>query len=127
MPLDLFDLVPVEATFSLSERPNEVFTLCKWSLRIRAWATQRYTAEGLKIIFETQQIGEIADLAFFMLKEKSAFKSKDEFLECVVTLKDQIDLTKALLTTVGIGEPEIKKISDAVNKKPEETPEKKSE
>lgn len=122
VPFDLFDLVPTEATFELSERPGQVYTLCKWSLRVRTWAEQKYSSAGLKTIFETQQLPQIADMAFFMLKEKAAFKTKDDFLDAIVTIKDQITVIKALLTSVGIGEPEIKKITEDLNNhaKPEE-------
>jgi len=115
IPLNLMDLVPKETTFILSTHPDKSFTLCRWSLRVRAWATAKYTPEGLKEIFEKQKIEEIADLAFFMLKDKEIFKTKDEFLDAISTIQDQINVIMALLGAVGIGEPEVKKIIKAVD------------
>lgn len=115
IPLNIADLVPKETTFVLSSFPEKAFTLCRWSLRIRAWATSKYTTEGLRNIFQYQKIEEIADMAFFMLKEKDHFgNSLDSFMENIVTLQDQIAIITALLGAVGIGEPEIEKINQSV-------------
>lgn len=116
MPLNLMDLVPKETEFTLSSDPAKKITLCRWSLRVRAWAIAKYTSQGLKEIFEQHKIDEIADMAFFMLKDKELFKSKDDFLDAIVTIQDQVDLIKALLGAVGIGEPEFKKIDEAMAK-----------
>lgn len=113
-PLNLDDLVPREVTFYLSDNPTRPVTLCKWSLRVRAWATSTYTSKGLEEIFSKQKIEEIAEMAFFMVKDKTLFETKDAFFDSIVTVRDQINVIKALLTTVGIGEPEIEKITKAV-------------
>ncbi len=121
-PLDLNDLSPKEATFALSERPGQTLTLCRWSLRVRAWAQSKYTDRGLQEIFTKQHIVQIGEMAWFMLKEKESFKdstglpSLDAFMDCVCTTQDQINLIKALLGTVGIGEPEIEKINQSLPK-----------
>lgn len=115
-PLNLHDLVPREMAFNLSTIENELH-LCRWSLRVRAWATAKYTPEGLRDIFEKQQIEEIADMVWFMLKDddKKLFgNEKNVFLDNVVTMQDQINIIKALLGSVGIGEPEIKQISKSM-------------
>lgn len=117
-PLNLADLVPTEAVFYLSDNPEKPITLCRWSLRVRSWATAKYTPEGLKEIFEKQKIEEIADMAFFMLKDKTQFPNKEAFLDAIVTITDQINIIKALLKTVGIGEPEVEKIIKSVNQAP---------
>ena len=119
MPLSLFELSPQEATFSLSGENGKTFTLCRWSLRVRAWASSKYTNEGLKQIFTEQKITEIAEMAFFMLKEKDQFKTQDDFFDAIVTIQDQINIIMALLKSIGIGEPEIQKINDSL---PKETP-----
>jgi hypothetical protein len=121
-PLQLTDLVPQNATFSLSEvlgadaKPAPL-TLRRWSLRTREHAVKKYTARGLKLAFEKLEIGTLADLAFFMLDDESKkhFADVDAFLDKVVTMTDQIELIKAMAKTVGVGEPELKKISDALN------------
>lgn len=113
-PIRLEDLVPKETAFELSQMPGQKLTLCRWSLRVRAWATAKYTPQGVKDIFEQQKIEEIADMAFFMLKEKDVFGGLDSFLDNIITIQDQIAVIKALLGAVGIGEPEIQQISEAV-------------
>lgn len=125
IPLNLHDLSPQEARLTLSGGPNALpitMTLCRWTLRVRAWAIEKYSHKGLQQIFEKQMITEIADLAFFMLKEKELFASKDEFMDAVVTTQDQINLIKALLHTVGIGEPEIDKLGKAFPEEKKEGP-----
>lgn len=119
MPLKLMDLVPKETQFKLSDYPDKEFTMGRWTLRVRQWATDKYTPKGIERIFKTQQINEIADIAYFMLAEKDKkefFKTKDEFLEHVVTIQDQVNVIMALLAGVGIGEPEIEKLNQALQK-----------
>ncbi len=120
LPLNLFDLVPKETAFTLSTTGEKKFTLCKWTLRVRAWAVTTYGSAGLKELFEKQDIQKIADVAFFMLKEKDDFggntpEGRDNFLDAISTLPDQLSVINALLGAVGIGEPERKKVSDAMD------------
>lgn len=64
-------------------------------------------------------IGEIAELAWFMLKDqdKQFFKnSKDEFLDGISSVQDQVNIIMALLGAVGIGEPELDKIKESQKK-----------
>lgn len=110
LPLNLADLSPQEATLELASLPGTKLTLCKWSLRVRVWAITKYGENGLKEILSKQMISEIADLAYFMLKEKNLFADQDAFLDAVCSVQDQINVIKALLKTIGIGEPEIEKI-----------------
>lgn len=115
IPFDLMDLVPTEAVFTTSGHPTPL-TLCKWTLRVRNWAEKKYSSAGLDEMFRKQQIEKVADVAWFMLKEKAAFKTYDDFLDAFSTPKDQLNLITALLATIGIGEPEIKKINDDITK-----------
>jgi hypothetical protein len=120
IPFKLEDLVPKETSFTLSTAPGKTFTLCRWSLRVRVWAKEKYGSDQLKTIFEELRIDEIADMTFFMLKDKEQFPGgKDEFLDLVTTTQDQINVVTALLGAVGIGEPEIKKIKDSMAPKGE--------
>lgn len=116
--LNLADLCPQEVTFELSPHPGKKFTLCRWSLRVRAWVTAKYTSEGLNDIFRNTKILEIADIAFFMLKDTNPpfFISQAAFLDAIVTISDQIALIKALMGTIGIGEIEIKKLDAVIAK-----------
>lgn len=112
--LNLNDFVPKETALKLSTMPGVDFTLCRWSLRVRCWAMDKYTPAGLKEIFDKMKIEPIAEMAYFMLKDKSAVPTLPEFLDLVCTVQDQINLTKALLGAVGVGEPELKKIDEAM-------------
>lgn len=118
-PFSLSDLIPKETEFELSPHPGRKFVLCRWTLRVRAWAVEKYGPEKLKQIFEQQMIGEIAELAWFMLKDqdKQFFKnSKDEFLDGISSVQDQVNIIMALLGAVGIGEPELDKIKESQKK-----------
>lgn len=114
MPLNLQDLTPKETTFVLSDFPNEKFTLCRFTLRVRAWVLERYTSKELQGIFEDQKINDIALISYFMLKEKEKFPTLDSFLDAIVTIQDQISVMKALLGSIGIGEPEIQQINKSI-------------
>lgn len=121
LPLNLFDLEPRESTFTMPSVPDKTFTLSPWSLRVRAWAFDKFGAQNLDVIFKEQRISEIADIAYFMLKDKDVFPTKDSFLDAVRSLRDQLNLITALLGAIGIGEPEMKQIKDSIaaNMKPE--------
>lgn len=128
LPFELTDLVPREAEFVLSSKPNQIFKLRRWSLLIRSWAMERFGSERLELIFKHQQINEIAEIAYRMLKDEgNTFLNQDDFLDAVVSVQDQINLVKALLTSVGIGEPELAAIDKALGKREEKpAPKKKS-
>lgn len=114
-PLNIIDLVPKETAFSLSTFPDRTFTLCRWSLRVRAWAMEKYSSEELKEIFSGIKINEIADIAYFMLKEKDFFKTKDDFLDAISSTQDSVNIITALTGSIGIGEPEIKQIQESID------------
>lgn len=108
--IDLMSLSPKEATLTLD---GKTVTLCRFSLRVRTWALEKYGGpKGFQDIFEGKKMAAIAELGFYMLKEKDVFPTQDDFFDAINTTKDQIDLIKALLTSIGIGEPEIKKLDD---------------
>lgn len=120
IPLSLEDLKPQEALFELSTKPGQKLTLCRWSLRVRSWALKTYGGpEGLKQIFELQKIEEIAQMAFFMLKEKEQFPAGfDDFADSICGPIDEVAVIKALLSSIGIGEPELQKINDSMKGAP---------
>lgn len=105
-PLLLEDLVPVEAEFKLSGF-DQTLTLSKWSLRVRAWAFEKYGAENLQKFFENKDILKISEIAFFLLKDKSQIKTLEQFQDLIVTIEDQVNLLKAVIKTIGVGEPQI--------------------
>jgi hypothetical protein len=120
LPLKLEDLEPKETTFTLSGTKDKKLTLCPFSLRIRAWCLNKYTPEGLQEIFEKQKILEIAEIAYYMLKEKEEFNSLESFMDAILSIKDQINVITALLGAIGIGEPEIEKINNSLPQSKEE-------
>lgn len=112
-PLKLEDLTPKESSFTLSTKPGVKIELCRWSLRVRAWAIEHFGAAELRAILEQQKIVQMAQIAHFMLKDKTLFASLDEFLDSVVTPEDHLNVLSAMLETVGIGEPEIEQVRKA--------------
>lgn len=117
--IDLSNLIPAKTEFELSRLEGKKIKLRHWSLRVRRWAEAKYTSKGLADLFKELQITKIAELSWFMLEDESRalFKDQDDFEDHVASPKDQVALIKALLRTVGIGEPEIKKIDEALKKK----------
>lgn len=113
-PLNLDDLVPQETAFKLSTLPGREIHLRRWSLRARKWAVDKYGAEELQQIFNNRQVEKIAALAYFLLRDddQKSFPTEDDFLDAVATIPDQIELIKAVLRTIGIGEPQIEKINE---------------
>lgn len=113
-PLSLDDLVPQETTFKLSTMPDKELGLRRWSLRARKWAIEKYGAAELQRIFQEKQVEKIAALAYFLLRDEDQklFKTEDDFLDAISTINDQIELIKAILRTIGIGEPQIEKINE---------------
>jgi hypothetical protein len=109
MKLNLEDLKPAEAAFILSEKPGKTYLLRKFSLAERIWCKRRF-GDKIGEVFETQNIGEMAEIAHHLLKDKSEFPTFLAFAECVVTVQDQIALTKALLLTIGIDDAIIKQL-----------------
>lgn len=126
IPLDLMSLSPQDAEFVLDARPGEIFTLRKWSIRSKQWAVEKYGTQALDKIFRELSIVEICDITWFMLKDQNKFKDQEDFLENVCSVRDQIAVIKALLKTVGIGEPELNKIDAAMKEQGHSAPPKKA-
>ena len=114
-PLKLQDLVPKETTFKLSDYPDQVFTLGRWTLRVRIWVLERYTPEQVQSIFKETKIEDIGKIAYHILKDKGQFPTEESFFDAVVSIQDQINLITALLGAIGIGEPEMDQIQKALN------------
>jgi hypothetical protein len=124
LPLNIVDLVPKESTLKLERVPAEL-KLRHWSLLVKEWAKKRFGGpENVQVIFAEQRIVEIAELCFFMLKDQSKIHfqdasgtpSFDNFLDSIASVKDQIAIQKALLATIGIGEPEFEQIEKTIPK-----------
>jgi hypothetical protein len=122
MKLDLNDLQPKESKIVLSEKPGKTYTLKKFSLAAQIWLRDTYGPDKIKDIFENQRLGEIAEIAFYLMKDKSEFKTPIEFMECIVTQQDRINLIEALLETIGISQPIIDQLSKEYDEKNVESP-----
>lgn len=119
MKLQLTDLKPQEATFTLEKTGERVHTLKIFSLRDRIWLKERFkTTDEIKAIFESANLGSMAELAFHMLKDKSPFKDFLDFADHVVSIPDQMALMKAVIKTVGIDDEAIKKLTAQVSDDP---------
>lgn len=124
MPLQLTDLVPQNASFTLSTMPDnadearvEIHTR-RWSILVRKWAIEKFGAKVVQNAFSTLEINIISEIAFKMLSDESKklFKDQDDFLDKIVTIQDQLNLMTAISKNFGIGEPEMKKFMDAFKK-----------
>lgn len=111
MKLNFEDLVPQKASFKLSTLEREI-TLKPWSLRVRFWALDKYGQERLQEILQKQSLKELCEIVFFMMsdEDKSRFKSFDDFLDSVQTTQDILNLSMALLGTIGLSEPIIEEM-----------------
>lgn len=114
MKLNLTDLVPQEAPFSLSSRPGKTFKLCAYTLRVQAWAEKRYDKEQLQAAIMGNDITAYTDLVYYMLVEKKEFPDQDNFLDAVTTFADRQAVTQALLTSIGLSQPILKKLAEQV-------------
>lgn len=132
IPLDLESLVPTESFFRVSGFPEEI-KLKKWTLKVKADAIKRFGELELGKIFTTQNVVGMAGVVYFCMMfpstrdkfEAVATAAKenpdneiedgfDAFLAAIESAKDQATMVKALCATVGIGEPELKKVEAAL-------------
>lgn len=112
--LTLDDFSPEEANFKLKSKPGKTFTICPFTLRVRAWVTKTYGRDRFKEVLEKNEMEEIAKIIFFMLKDKSEFKDIDDFMENVVTVNDYYELVTALTVSLGVSEPKQEEIKAAM-------------
>ena len=108
MKLDLHDLQPKEAQFNLGET---ALTLRKFTLASQIWTQQRFGTENIQGIFSNLRLGEISEIAYYLLKDKKPFPTLESFQEAVVTQRDKMNLIQALLDTVGISQPVIERLN----------------
>jgi len=116
--LKLEDLNPQNASFMLSGKPDVTFTLEKFSLAARIWIKQRFKTDEVKRILQDQDLAGMAEIAHQLLIDKTHCPDFMSFAKLVVTVKDQIELTKALLKTIGVDDALILSLSkkmDAAN------------
>ncbi len=113
--LSILDLTPQSVEFNLST-VKETLVLKPWSLRVKAWAVEKYGAGNLKSIIEKMQTVQIGEITFFMLTDesKAIFKTVDNYFDSIQSTRDELAVHKALLKSMGIGEPEIEELANLV-------------
>lgn len=107
--LKIEDLIPRESAFKLHALEYPLH-LKPWSVRVRFWALEKYGQKHLQYVLETQQLKELCEIAYFMLKEKEQFKTFEEFADAIASPMDIINLAKAIMGSIGFGEKEIRDI-----------------
>lgn len=115
--LSLEDLKPAEASFELTSKPGKVYTLRVFSLAERIWINQRFGKEKIETIFQTQSIPELAEIAHHLLKDSSDFPTFMDFAKAIVSLKDNVSITTALLATIGIDKALIQSLEKQMDDK----------
>lgn len=117
MKLDLNDLKPKECLLELSDFPGKKYTVKKFSLAMQIWMRDRFGPEGIGGIFKNQKLPEISEIVHHLLKDTSDFPTLESFQEAIVTQQDRVNVLTAVLETIGISQPVIKKLSDDAEKK----------
>lgn len=115
--LSIKDLVPQPAEFELSSFPGVKFKLKKWSLRVKAWAIEKYGAGELQKIMGEMKSVQCAEITFFMMEDESKKvfgNSVDSYMEGINSIPDEVAIHGALLKSMGIGEPEIAQLSKMI-------------
>ncbi len=110
MKLDLTDLKPQTAKFTLSEHPDVVFELKKFDLNARIWLHNKFKQDEIKAFFANQSMPEISEVVFYLLKNKELIPTLYDLRASVVTQTDIAAIFQALLTTIGISEPVVDKL-----------------
>lgn len=116
MKLDLNDLQPAEAPFSLSN--GKTYTLKKFTLATQIWLQRKFGQENIQGIFTELKIPEISEIVFYLLKDKQDFKTVEDLQENIVTQKDRVELIQALLTTIGLSQPVLEKLNESEAQSP---------
>lgn len=112
MKLDLNDLRPQEAKLELSEHPGKTYVISKITLRVQIWLNERFGKEKISEIFTNASLPEIAEIIYYLVKDKTDFPTLPEFLDAVVTQQDRVNLMTAMMQSVGISQPLLKKLSE---------------
>lgn len=122
MALDLNDLKPKEAELELSERPGKKYILKKVSLATQIWMENTFGKERIEKMWKNTDLGDISNLGYYLLKDKSDFASLNDFQEAIVTQADRMALVSAILTNVGISQPILDDLNRGDAPKKDESP-----
>lgn len=115
--LNLNDFEPKEANFKLKSTGDKIYTLCAFSLRVRAWAEEQYSEKEMADIFTRQDVVKLAKIAWFMLKDKTVFNNSEiEFFDAIRTMRDGFNVMLAVFEAVGTAQPELDKLNAEIDK-----------
>ena len=116
-PLQLEDLIPMNAVLTLPSDPEKTYVLKRMTLAERIWMQQKYGKDQIQEIFETQNLPVMAEIAHHLIIDKTSVPTFMDFASKVVGMRDQIELVKALLATIGIDNELISELSKLPNEK----------
>jgi hypothetical protein len=123
--IDLEDLIPATGEFKLEATGETVHTLRPITLQDQVWINDKFGGpEELKKILEGTKLKELCQLIYHQLVDKRHFPSvveeqiNDEgdsvtrkltgpemLASSIVSKKEQLNVYKALLKTIGVSEP----------------------
>ena len=115
MALLLQDLIPEETTFKLHKTGDKKYWICAFSLRVRVWIQQRYKLEEFEAVLKKSDTAKIAELVYFMLKDKSDFPTQDDFFDAIRTPMDNWEIHKAVLHSMGVSEPRAEELAKEIS------------
>lgn len=116
-PLQLEDLIPKNAELKFPSDPEKIYVLKRMTLAERIWMQQKFGKENIQDIFQNQNLEAMAEMAHHLLLDKSTVPTFMDFASKVVGMRDQIELVKALLATIGIDNEVIAELSKLPNEK----------
>lgn len=104
--IQLKDLRPAEAPFTISGLPGVTLHLKPFSLAAKTWAVTKYgSLEAVNKRFASNQVEHLSELFWYLLKEKDLFgESMTTFLEAVLTVEDQVNLLNAVTLSLGVSQ-----------------------
>lgn len=133
--LDLTDLIPEQATFTLSGTGDVVHTLRPVSLVDGVWITRNLGGPAeIQQMFERQEYEKACRLVFHLLEDKTPFQAVEvpvwneetgepkgteklggyrAVMAAVSGARDQVALWKAIFQTVGISQPKLDELQAA--------------
>jgi hypothetical protein len=126
MSIDYKDLNPVEATAVIN---NQSLEFNKFSLMAQCWADKEFaTADEPSgvivlsgLIQDWTQPEPMLKLSYYLLKDKSLFKSFQEYLEFVDSHKSKWTNVKAIyeavVYTLGVSQPQIDEMEEELELK----------
>lgn len=109
--LDLDDLMPAEATLTLSG--GETITLKPFTLREELHFKRLWGQDKLRKAMSGDDIELILALGYHLIKnpaDKEALKTEDDFAQLIVSIKDRKALTSAVLETWGLSQSKLEDI-----------------